>query len=110
MRSLRLWGPVVAYCALIFFLSAQSGFDFAPKPLWDFDKLLHAAEYGVLAALLLRATHNPALSLLIAGLYGVSDEVHQLFVPGRSASPFDALADLAGAGAVCGLWYWRSKR
>lgn len=69
------------------------------------------AEFGVLAALLLRATRKAPLSLLIAGLYGVSDEVHQYFVPGRSASAYDALADVLGAGLVCGLWYFKlSKR
>lgn len=81
----------------------------APAGLWDFDKVLHLVEYGVLAALLLRATDKPALSLLIAGLYGVSDEVHQYFVPGRSASVYDAIADVAGAGLICGLWYWRKR-
>jgi VanZ family protein len=106
---LGAWGPVVAYCGLIFFLSSQSKFDMAPPGLWDFDKLMHMAEYGVLAALLLRATGKPALSLLIAGLYGVSDEVHQYFVPGRSSSVYDAIADVAGAGLVCALWYWRKR-
>lgn len=68
------------------------------------------AEYGVLAALLLRATRKAPLSLLIAGLYGVSDEVHQYFVPGRSASAYDALADVLGAGVVCGLWYFTTRK
>ncbi|MBL8951355.1 MAG: VanZ family protein [Myxococcaceae bacterium] len=107
---MSLWAPVVCYCALIFFLSAQSGFDFAPKAVWDFDKVIHGVEYGVLAALLLRATRNPQLSLLMAGLYGVSDEVHQLYVPGRSASVYDAIADVTGAGIVCSLWYWRNRK
>jgi hypothetical protein len=112
-RRLSLWGPVVAYCAFIFFLSAQSEFNVGPKVMWqlifDFDKVVHAIEYAVLAALLLRATRNAPLSLLTAVLYGVSDEVHQYFVPGRSASPFDALADLTGASIVCGVWYWKTS-
>ncbi|MBK7863377.1 MAG: VanZ family protein [Archangiaceae bacterium] len=111
---LSRYGPVVAYCGLIFFLSAQSEFDVGPKVLWqlvfDFDKVTHAIEYGVLAALLLRATQRPALSLLSTFAYGVSDEVHQYFVPGRTASPFDALADLTGAGLVCALWYFTFTR
>ena len=39
----------------------------------------------------------------VVGLcYGISDEVHQSFVPGREASVFDVLAD--GVGSVVGAW------
>lgn len=62
------------------------------------DKLLHAGAFGLLALLLERATRRPALSLLLAALYGVATELLQLTAAGRSADPFDALADLAGAG------------
>lgn len=110
LRRLWRWGPVAAYCALIFSLSNQSGFDFAPKAIWDFDKVIHMIEYGVLAALVLRASRSPAVSFLFASLYGVTDEVHQSFVPNRFASVYDALADVAGAGIVCGLWYWRQRK
>jgi VanZ family protein len=61
------------------------------------DKLLHAGAFGLLALLLERATRRPALALLVATLYGVATELLQLAVVGRSADPFDALADLAGA-------------
>ncbi len=37
------------------------------------------------------------LSLLIASLYGVFDELHQLLIPGRSAEFLDWLADFIGA-------------
>ncbi len=112
MRRVISFGPAVCYAALIFFLSSQSSFP-VPARLWDFDKVLHCIEYGGFAATLLWAlvrsgfAHRRAaiLSLLIAALYGVSDETHQAFVPGRSSSPYDALADLAGASLVTGLWY-----
>lgn len=38
-----------------------------------------------------------ALSLVFSTLYAVSDEVHQLFVPGRSGRVPDVLIDAAGA-------------
>jgi VanZ family protein len=61
------------------------------------DKLLHAGAFGLLALLLERATRRPALTLLVTALYGVVTELLQLAAAGRSADPFDALADLAGA-------------
>lgn len=99
-----LWGPVVAYMALIFALSARS---VLPSPLGLNDKVVHFAFYGGLATLALRATAGGRLAGLsmramlaawaIASVYGASDEFHQSFVPGRSADPWDLLADAAGA-------------
>lgn len=37
------------------------------------------------------------VAFLCAVLYGLSDETHQLFVPGREFSLFDLLADAVGA-------------
>lgn len=64
----------------------------------------------MLAGLLLRALAGGRLAgvtwkrgiaaIVLATLYGVSDEFHQLFVPGRSADPYDVLAD--GVGATIG--------
>lgn len=71
------------------------------------DKLEHLAEYFVFGMLLMRAFNNPesklktfdafAWTVIIAFLYGISDEIHQAFVLGRSADIFDALLDLMGA-------------
>jgi len=41
----------------------------------------------------------PTASLLSAAFYGMTDEIHQYFVPGRSADPWDWLADTVGANA-----------
>ncbi len=68
------------------------------------DKLVHLLAYGVLASLIYcareksRAILHPIfIPFLIAFLYGVSDEIHQYFVPGREADVFDALANALGA-------------
>ncbi len=37
-------------------------------------------------------------------LYAVSDEVHQLFVPGRGGQLTDVIIDTAGAGAGLGIY------
>ena len=65
--------------------------------------------YGMLAGFLVRAFAGGRLrgvtwargmvAVVLATLYGVSDEFHQLFVPGRSADRYDVLADCMGATA-----------
>ena len=44
------------------------------------------------------------LSIASASLYGVSDEIHQYYVPFRDASIFDAIANMLGA--VCGVYLY----
>jgi VanZ family protein len=113
---LTRWLHLAAYCLAIFLQSSGP----APEALPQFpyaDKLLHAAAYGLLAILFFRAycTIWPprfavaGLSILSAGLYGALDELHQSFVPVRSAEGFDLLADFFGAG-VGMLLYWRYAR
>jgi VanZ family protein len=47
------------------------------------------------------------LTVLIATLYGVTDEYHQTFVPSRSAEGLDVVADAVGAFAGAGAaWAW----
>ncbi len=105
-RTALAWAEVVLYAALIFALSAQSHpLQFLPPVVWGHDKLLHMAEYAVLGGLIARALRlggrRPAqvlvLALLAASLYGASDELHQRFVPDRTADPRDWAADTAGA-------------
>ena len=103
--QLSLWIPVVAYAALIFYLSSLASLP-GPDILFA-DKVEHAIEYGILGFLLMRAIFRAgfcldrrsafALVVIISFLYGVGDEIHQIFVPGRTASFFDALFDLIGA-------------
>ena len=106
---LRYWGPLCGYAGLIFYLSSQ------PHPeekLGTFiklfsDKVLHGVEYAVFAALCYRAIQGggPASwrpyaipsAILLASLYGVSDEIHQAFVPFRDSSVYDWVADTVGA-------------
>jgi VanZ family protein len=48
-----------------------------------------------------------ALAAAITIVYGVTDEFHQSFVPGRSADAYDLAADAAGALAGTGAcWAW----
>jgi len=97
-RALNLWLPVVVWAAVIFALSSIPSLS-SGLGSWDLvlRKLAHAAEYALLAALLLRALARPWLAFLFALAYAVSDEFHQHFVRGRSGTPRDVAVDAAGA-------------
>jgi VanZ family protein len=82
------------------------------------DKVLHGVEYGILGLLCYRAFRwaaGPAvarqaivLAIVTASVYGVTDEVHQFFVPFRESSWLDWLADTIGA--AIGAISWRFIR
>jgi VanZ family protein len=100
----------VSWAGLIFYLSSQPSID-APMMFPGQDKLFHLVVFGVLGFLAmgsLQASHNgyqPKQLWLIAlavMLYGVSDEFHQHFVPGRSVDVYDVLAD--ALGGLLGAW------
>lgn len=65
------------------------------------DKVAHFGLYAVLGWLTARALLERTAARLgaaVAGLgaFAAADELHQLLIPGRSASVLDWLADLAG--------------
>jgi VanZ family protein len=113
VRKKAFWLLVALYCGVIFYLSSLAN----PLPLLTrhvWDKLLHTTEYGALGALLAlalgvwdqpRRGWRVGLAILLGCLYGVSDETHQFFVPGRDAEVGDALADTLGASlGASGVW------
>ena len=107
------WLPPLAWCGLIFL---QSSFP-VPEKLPTFplaDKVVHTLIYACLAFLFCRAFNaypgngksakrNKSIQpVLWAGfaaalLYGLSDEWHQSFVPSRTASLADLVADAIGS-------------
>lgn len=84
----------------------------------------HVCEYAVLSVLIWRARRRPrpgdprpwsrregVLAVALAGLYAVTDEVHQAFVPLRGASAWDVLLDTTGATAgILARWYFGRRR
>jgi VanZ family protein len=110
------WTPVVGYAALIFFLSSQSRPEvYVPSQLMDLgDKTWHAIEYGVLGILIYRAfryaggawsaSHALMLAIVASSSYGLTDEIHQLFVPLREADVWDFLTDAVGSSVAA--WGW----
>jgi hypothetical protein len=121
-RGLILWGPVVAYCALIFALSSISRVPALPGGMSD--KTAHALLYSGLGFLVARALSGgaarpmrlgvPVAVVAFSALYGLSDECHQLFVPLRQFDLLDLASDVAGGAAGTAAWWawgilWRLR-
>jgi VanZ family protein len=110
------WLPALGWAAIIFVLSSQPKLPELPLRFEGQDKLLHAGTFGVLALLCSYGLAFPLgrralLAAAIAVVYGASDELHQAFVPGRSADVLDLVADAAGGlFAVAVLERWRRPR
>jgi VanZ family protein len=108
------WVAVLAWMGLIFALSAQPDLPHPASPAldWLVSSVGHALEYAVLGALIAWALRSGRAwkAVGLAFLWALSDEVHQAFVPGRSADPLDLLLDLLGALFGVGLFLWFSAR
>jgi VanZ family protein len=110
------WLLLIGYAGLIFWQSGHALPD-AGFSLPGFDKLLHVAAYGLMGWLACRAVaaagigrrrtvlYMAALTLTVA--FGLSDEWHQSFVPGRSADAWDLLADAMGGLLGVLFYHWR---
>ncbi len=114
-RPVRL-SVVAVYLVAIAVVSHDPNPPMPPLGFDGADKVLHALAYGVLGWLWAWAVggRRPARAavagFLAAAAYGMADEIHQSFVPGRDASALDWLADAAGAGAGAALWWARKIR
>ena len=111
---------MVTIMGIIFYLSHQP-YDFAElPPIVGFDKLLHVIAYSCLAGTFLYGLHpfvhnsnRSAVAIVVVlfcALYGISDEYHQSFIPGRFDSVWDVLADGLGALLVVGWWFKRKVK
>lgn len=104
------WPAVVLWLALLFVLSSVPSEVVQPSGAIPLDKVAHFCFYGVLGALLAGAIGRRrvgwgaviVLAVAIGALYGISDEFHQRFVPGRDAAVDDWVADVLGTltGAI----------
>ena len=114
MRALR-FGPYLFGVVAIWLVSAMERPPI-PEPLvfWNSDKLLHMIAYAILATLALFAAgahrHGAIAAVLMSALYGGVDELHQSFVPGRSSSLLDLVADTLGALLAVTVWLSIKRR
>lgn len=114
-RPLWLWIPAGAWAATIFVLSSFSRLPSGPGGLSD--KHAHVLAYALLCALIvlplaggrwIGVTWRTVLAAALLAIgYGITDEIHQSFVPGRDMSMLDLAADTVGACAsAAGLRAW----
>jgi hypothetical protein len=115
-ERLWIWGPAVAQMAAIFFLSSMATLPSLPGGLTSYTG--HVIGYAILGACVLRAlaratwqgvtTRTAWWAWVWSAAYGATDEIHQRFVPGRTATVDDWIADAVGAAIAIGaLLIWR---
>jgi len=108
MKFVKYHLPVVVYMIIIFIASSlpekklpEIGFEMN-------DKIIHIGEYFLLYLLFFLSFSNIekdniisknlfTFSFILTVFYGITDELHQALVPGRSADIFDIVADIFGA-------------
>lgn len=110
---------------MIYGLSSRSTLPELPDTVIWFDavdraimKSAHMLAYGVLAWLYLRGLRHHlgglgdprVVSVAMAMVYGLSDEYHQTFVPGREGKLYDVGVDTVGACAAMVLDWWLARR
>jgi VanZ family protein len=120
LAPLSEWIPVMIWGALIFTLSTSAFSAYNTSRVIDpilkwlipgisgaavdvchmlVRKCAHFTEYGILFWLLVRGpmAQRPYLALMLCVVYALTDEGHQVFVPGRTASLYDVALDSSGA-------------
>ncbi|MBI5217203.1 MAG: VanZ family protein [Ignavibacteriae bacterium] len=113
--------PAFVWAIIIFIASSIPSVRLPKLELISVDKLLHIGIFFVLGVLVFRAFESNkqepmktwkrvVLSSLLTISYGVADEVHQSFVPGRHLDKYDMLADAIGAIVAVGISYFFMKR
>ena len=111
---IKYWLPVVIYAIIIFSASSIPGK--AIPPIFKYqDVVFHFTEYAFLSLFLNRALKVRGFArvkrfywvFILCLLYALSDEWHQSFVPGRTASLYDIIVDGLGAFVAGIIYLWR---
>jgi VanZ family protein len=117
VTSFPYWVPTVLWMGVIFFLSTLPESATPGRGIIS-DKICHGAEYFILAFLILFALQRTTrarfftafwITLVWAALYGLSDEIHQLYVLTRQFDVGDLLADVGGV-VLLFLILWALQR
>jgi VanZ family protein len=118
-RFVKYQLPACLWAILIFILSSIPRLPTPKLGVGFVDKFAHFAVYLVFGFFLARAflsmsaqgREQRAISMAAAlGIFwGMIDEVHQAFVPGRESSLLDFLADAAGVLSILAVMWWRRR-
>lgn len=108
----KYWIPAALYAGFIFYVSSIP----SPVPTVSVDlSVLHVPMFFVLSYVVVRAVSAPArdwnraaiiAAIAFTAAYGVIDEVHQLYVPGRTLSYLDICFDLLGGCLIVFKPWW----
>lgn len=107
----KYWMPVLLYAGFIFYISSIP----TPEVGIQIDlTLIHIPEFFILSYLIFRALSREKISLwyifilaiLISTFYGITDEIHQFFVPGRYFSIFDMIFNFIGSSLIL-FKFWK---
>ena len=97
------WLPALFILCCSWYLSSQECIEHMPG-FWNADKLVHCFCFAGLAfwvafglGIRLGRRWRILLPIVFVSLYGIVDEIHQSFTPGRESSVFDWCADTTGA-------------
>lgn len=102
---LSVWLPPVAVATAIFLFSATPDLAISSAAWLDLivRKIAHLTVFALLGFTVRRAVeetittrHHVWWAIVAAALYALSDEYHQLSVPGRHGSPLDFGIDIMG--------------
>lgn len=106
IKKLFYWVPAILYMAVIYYLSCSAAPEPAKAmPIYRYIKTIHIIEYGLLSVLMFFALAKSAdrpsgwkfvYAAALTYIYGLTDELHQVFVPSRSGQLTDTIANLIG--------------
>ncbi|HEX2787912.1 MAG TPA: VanZ family protein [Ignavibacteria bacterium] len=107
-RFVRYHLPLISYLVFIFILSSIPGADLPEIKFELSDKIAHFLVFGLLCFLFFYSLKNqykyvklqkfaPEFAVLFTLLYGITDEIHQMYTPNRSSDVLDVVADFLGA-------------
>lgn len=99
--KLLKWIPAAFIFSASWYLSSQETIEGMPE-FWNGDRLVHCLCFAGLSfwvsfACSIKSKKSLWLPVAIVSAYGIIDEIHQSFTPGRDCSPFDWMADTIGA-------------